>query len=55
MPTSPFPFPADADRAQIQAAAADVAVFRLDPDNSPWPAKATCLTPKAQADGKSRR
>ena len=28
-----FPFPADARHAQIQAAAADVAVFRLNPDN----------------------
>jgi F420H(2)-dependent quinone reductase len=28
-----FPFPADAGRAQIEAAAASVAVFRLDPDN----------------------
>ena len=28
-----FPFPADADRPQIEAAAAGVAVFRLDPDN----------------------
>jgi deazaflavin-dependent oxidoreductase (nitroreductase family) len=28
-----FPFPANAGRAQIEAAAAGVAVFRLDPDN----------------------
>jgi hypothetical protein len=28
-----FPFPADADRPQIEAAAAGLAVFRLDPDN----------------------